>query len=249
MIIFPAMDLLNGNVVKLEAAKHKRQEKVYGTPAIVADRWLDAGAEWLHVVDLNAALGEGHPNHLALLSILPKLVKHHARLQWGGGVRDAATLRLLMEAEMGDTGAQIDRIIIGTRAIKDWEWLVEASETYPDRITVAIDAVGRDIVVDGWQHKAGVDVVDYVQKAKDLPIAGFLYTNVAVEGRGQGVQWEPVKSVIEASPKPVIFSGGVTTLEDVARFKALGAHGIIIGSALYSNKIDFAKAKTLARAS
>jgi phosphoribosylformimino-5-aminoimidazole carboxamide ribotide isomerase len=187
------------------------------------------------------------PNHLALLSILPKVARHKARLQWGGGVRDAATLRLLLEAELGDTGASIDRVVAGTRAIKDWNWLVSAAEAYPERIVVAVDAVGREIVVGGWQEKAGVDVVDFMRQAGDLPIAGFLYTNVAVEGKGQGVQWDPVKAVVEASPKPVIFSGGVTTLEEVARFKELGAYGLVIGSALYSNRIDFAQAKAVAR--
>lgn len=247
MILFPAMDLFNGNVVKLEAVQHRREEKVYGTPALVADRWLSAGAEWLHVVDLNAALGEGMPNHLALLSILPKVARHGARLQWGGGVRDAATLRLLLEAELGDTGASIDRVVVGTRAIKDWNWLVSAAESYPDRIVVAVDAVGREIVVGGWQEKAGVDVVDFLGRTRDLPIAAFLYTNVAVEGKGRGVQWDPVQAVIEASPKPVVFSGGVTTLEEVERFKALGAYGLVIGSALYSNRIDFAQAQAIAR--
>jgi phosphoribosylformimino-5-aminoimidazole carboxamide ribotide isomerase len=246
MIIFPAMDLLNGNVVKLEARQHRREEKVYGTPGAVADRWLGDGAEWLHVVDLNAALGEGTPNHLALLSILPRVARHRAKLQWGGGIRDAATLRLLLEAELEDSRSRIDRVIVGTRAIQDLGWLESASENYPDRIMVAIDAVGRDIVVGGWQQKAGVDLVEFIQKVADLPLAGFLYTNVAVEGKGQGVDWEPVQAVVRASRKPVVFSGGITTMEDVTTFKRLGAHGIIIGSALYSGRIDFRNAKALA---
>lgn len=247
MIIFPAMDLMNGNVVKLEAQRHKGQEKVYGTPGIVADRWLSAGAEWLHVVDLNAALGEGHPNHLALLTLLPKVGKHQARLQWGGGVRDAATLRALLEAELGDTGANIDRVIVGTRAVKDLQWLQSASESYPDRIVVAVDAVGLDIVIGGWQEKAGKDVLTLMGEVKDLPLGALLYTNVQVEGKGQGVDWEPVKRVLGAATKPVIFSGGITTIDDVTRFKELGAYGIIIGSALYSNKIDFRRAKAIAQ--
>ena len=247
MIIFPAMDLMNGNVVKLEASHHKGQEKVYGTPGLVADRWLSAGAEWIHVVDLNAALGEGMPNHLALLTILPKIGKYKAKLQWGGGIRDASVLRLLLDAELGDTGASIDRVVVGTRAIKDWAWLESAAESYPDRILVAVDAVGLEIVIGGWQEKAGVGVVDFMQRAKDVPIAGFLYTNVEVEGRGKGVDWEPVRRVIESSPKPVTFSGGVSTLDDIGRFKELGAYGAIVGSALYSNKIDFAAAKARAK--
>ncbi len=247
MIIFPAMDLMNGNVVKLESERHKGQEKVYGAPGAVADRWLKAGAEWLHVVDLNSALKEGMPNHLALLSILPRVARHKAKIQWGGGVRDAATLRLLLEAELGESEARIDRVIVGTRAVKDLAWLESAAESFPDRIVVAIDAAGLDIVVGGWQEKAGIDVVSFLDRVRDLPIGAFLYTNVKVEGRCEGVDWEPVKTVIASSPKPVIFSGGVTTLEEVARFKELKAYGIIVGSALYAGKIDFQKARDIAR--
>ncbi len=247
MIIFPALDLLNGNVVKLEASRHKGQEKVYGSPGAVADRWLGLGAEWLHVVDLKAALGEGMPNHLALLGVLPRAARHKAKIQWGGGVRDAAVLRLLLEAELAESGARIDRVVVGTRAVKDFAWLESAAESYPDRIVVAIDAAGLEILVAGWQEKSGIDVVEFMRSVKDLPLAGFLYTNVKVEGKGQGVDWEPVRKVIEASAKPVIFSGGVTTLEEVARFKELGAYGIIIGFALYSGRIDFRKAMDIAR--
>jgi phosphoribosylformimino-5-aminoimidazole carboxamide ribotide isomerase len=92
-----------------------------------------------------------------------------------------------------------------------------------------------------------VDVCEFIVKANGLPLAGYLYTNVAVEGRGQGVDWTPVRDVIESSTKPVVFSGGVTTMDDVARFKELGAYGIIAGSALYKGRIDFSAAKALAQ--
>ena len=246
MIIFPAMDLMGGMVVKLESREHRGQERIYGTPAEVADRWLNAGAKWLHVVDLNAALGEGSPNHLVLLPLLPRVAKAKAHIQWGGGVRDSSTLRALLDADTGDFGSEIDRVIIGTRAIRDWEWLEAAAETYPYRIVVAIDARGMDILVAGWQEKANVNVLDFLKKAGELKLAGFLYTNVDVEGQGKGVDWDPIQQVIEATSKPVIFSGGVTTLDEVARFKELKAHGIVIGSALYSKRIDFAKAQEIA---
>src|SRR5262245_44094474 len=97
MIVFPVMDLMNGNVVELDARKHKEPTKIYGTPGQIADRWLKDGAKWLHVVDLNAALGTGMPNHLALLSLLPRLAAAKAKIQWGGGVRDSSTLRMLLD--------------------------------------------------------------------------------------------------------------------------------------------------------
>jgi phosphoribosylformimino-5-aminoimidazole carboxamide ribotide isomerase len=238
VIIFPAMDLWNGDVVKLEAKEHRTVETVYGKPAEVADRWLGLGARWLHVVDLNAALGEGN-NRPILCLLQAKAAKAGAKIQWGGGVRDEAALRTVLE-----DGAE--RAIVGTKAIRDWAWLVEMSTAFPNRILVSIDGKGREILIEGWQASAGVDVVEFLARANGLPLAGYLYTNVAVEGRGQGVDWTPVRDVIEASTKPVVFSGGVTTIDDVARFKELGAYGIIAGSALYKGKIDFTRAKALA---
>jgi phosphoribosylformimino-5-aminoimidazole carboxamide ribotide isomerase len=238
MIIFPAMDLYNGDIVKLEARQHKTVEIVYGKPAEIAERWLGLGATWLHVVDLNAALGDGN-NLPALTLIQDRASKKHAKIQWGGGVRDDAALKAVLEA-----GAE--RAIVGTKAIRDWAWLVEASTRHPGRIMVSIDGKGREIMINGWQASAGVDAVEFIAKANALPLAGYLYTNVAVEGRGEGVDWTPVRDIVETATKPVVFSGGVTTIQDVARFKELGAYGIIAGSALYKGRIDFSEAKALA---
>jgi len=236
MIVFPAMDLWNGEVVKLEAQRHREVETVYGKPAEIADRWVKAGAEWLHVVDLNGSLGEGDRN----LSALRTITGRGVMVQFGGGLRDDASLD-----EALSTG--VERAIVGTKAVKDWPWLSKAAAQHPGRIMVSIDGKGRQILIAGWQEPAGIDVVEFIARAQDLPIAGFLYTNVAVEGRGQGVDWGPVEEIVRASKRPVVFSGGVTTLDDLARFKSLGAFGIIAGSALYRGRIDFAEAKALAR--
>jgi len=237
MIIFPAMDLYNGDIVKLEAKQHKTVEIVYGKPAEIAERWLGLGAEWLHVVDLNAALGDGS-NLPALHLIRSRAAKTGARIQWGGGVRDDGVLKAVLEA-----GAE--RAIVGTKAIRDWAWLVEAAARHPGKIMVSIDGKGREIMINGWQATAGVDAVEFIAKANALPLAGYLYTNVAVEGRGEGVDWTPVRDIVETSTKPVVFSGGVSAIQDVVRFKELGAYGIIAGSALYKGKIDFSAAKAL----
>ncbi len=240
MIIFPAMDLFNGQVVKLEAGRHREIEKIYGAPAEIADRWLGAGAKWIHVVDLNATLGVGAPNRDVLRVLVPKAGKAGAKIQWGGGVRDTASLKGLLDA-----GA--DAVVAGTKAVRDRRWLRRVAERHPGRIVVAIDAAGRDILVGGWQEKAGMDAVEFARRSGDLPIAAFLYTNVKVEGRGRGVDWGPIEEVVRASPKPVIFSGGITSLEEVGRFKELKAHGIIVGAALYSGRIGFAEARSVAR--
>ncbi len=236
MIVFPALDLWDGRVVKLEAARHREVETVYGTPSEVADRWAKAGAEWLHVVDLNGTLGEGERN----VGRLREIAGRGAKVQFGGGIRDDASLD-------GALAAGADRAIVGTKAVRDWAWLVRAAGRHPGRVLVSIDGKGREVLVAGWQEAAGVDAVEFIGRARELPIAGFLYTNVAVEGRGQGVDWGPVEAVVRASSLPVVFSGGVSSLEDVARFKSLGAFGIIAGSALYRGRIDFAEARALAR--
>jgi len=238
MIVFPAMDLYNGDIVKLEAKQHKAVETVYGKPGEITDRWLELGAPWLHVVDLNAALGEGN-NLTELCLIRSRTEKVGARIQWGGGVRDDAGLKVVLDA-----GAE--RAIVGTKAIRDWDWLVAAALRHPGRVMVSIDGKGRDIMVNGWQASAGVDACEFIARANALPLAGYLYTNVAVEGRGEGVDWTPVRDIVEASTKPVVFSGGVSSIQDVARFKELGAYGIIAGSALYKGRFGYPEAKALA---
>ncbi len=241
MIIFPAMDFWGGEIVKLESRRHRTVERVYGTPEAVADRWLSLGAEWLHCVDLNAALADGEANLRHLRDVLvPRARKTGARIQWGGGVRDDASLQAVIEA-----GA--DRAIVGTKAIRDWAWLQSACARFPGRIMVSIDGKGRDILVAGWQEKAGVDAVEFLRRTEALPLGGYLYTNVEVEGRCEGVDWTPVGDIVAAAKHPVVFSGGVTSIEDVARFKELKTYGIIAGSALYKGYIDFSQAKTLAR--
>jgi phosphoribosylformimino-5-aminoimidazole carboxamide ribotide isomerase len=236
VIVFPAMDLWNGEVVKLEAGRHRQVETVYGKPAEIARRWVGEGAEWLHVVDLNGTLAEGERNLPALRTI----VASGARVQFGGGIRDDRTLEDAL-------AAGVERAIVGTKAVRDWAWLAEAATRHPGKVMVSIDGKGRQILISGWQESAGVDVVEFIARAQELPIAGFLYTNVAVEGRGEGVDWSPVEEVVRASKRPVVFSGGVSTLDDVARFKSLGAYGMIAGSALYRSRFRFQDAQALAR--
>ncbi len=234
MIIFPAMDLWNGEIVKLEAGRHRQVELVYGRPEEICARWTGLGAPWLHVVDLNASIGEGKANTGTLV-----LLRGRAKIQWGGGVRDDASLDGLL-------AAGVDRAIVGTKAIQDWDWLLRASKRHPGRIMVSIDGRGREILIKGWQEAAGVDAVEFVRRANDLALGGYLYTNVAVEGRGQGVDWSPVEDIVRTAKHPVVFSGGVSTIEDVRRFRQFDAYGLVVGSSLYLNRIDYLEAVKVA---
>ena len=234
MIIFPAIDLWNGQVVKLEAGRHRDVERVYGAPAEIADKWKGLGAAWLHVVDLNASIGEGIWNTDKL-----DLIRRGVRVQWGGGVRDDATLDGLL-------AAGVDRAIVGTKAIQDWDWLERASKRHPGKIMVSIDGRGREILIKGWQEAAGVDAVEFLRRSNALPLGGYLYTNVAVEGRGKGVDWSPVEDVVKTARHPVVFSGGVSTIDDVRRFRQFDAYGLVVGSSLYLGRVDYLEAVKVA---
>ena len=234
MIIFPAIDLWNGRVVKLDIGRHREVERVYGAPAEIADKWKGLGAAWLHVVDLNASIGEGDANTRVL-----DVLRGRVKLQWGGGVRDDASLDVLLKGG-------VDRAIVGTKAIQDWDWLVRASKRHPGKIMVSIDGRGREILIKGWQESSGVDAVEFLKRANDLPLGGYLYTNVAVEGRGKGVDWSPVEDVVKAAKHPVVFSGGVSTIDDVRRFRQFEAYGLVVGSSLYLGRIDFVEAMKVA---
>ncbi len=239
MIVLPAMDLLDRKVVKLDAT-HQRTETVYGTPAEVAERWIAAGADALHVVDLDGAFGTGS-NDVPILQLIPRCRACRVQLQVGGGIRDDGRLRLFAEGRYA-----ADRIVVGTRAITDEAWLSRVARQFPHRLMVAVDARGLEIVVAGWQKPAGLEVTEFLARASALPIAGFLYTNVAVEGRGEGVDWTPIERIVAVSPKPVIFSGGVSAIDEVRRFRDLGAFGIVVGSALYSGRFTLEEARRIA---
>lgn len=234
MIVFPAIDLWNGQVVKMDPRGHRHVERVYGAPAEIADKWKGLGAAWLHVVDLNASIGEGEANTKVV-----DVLRGRVKLQWGGGVRDDASLDVLL-------AGGVDRAIVGTKAIQDWDWLLRASKRHPGRIMVSIDGRGREILIKGWQEASGVDAVEFVKRANDLPLGGYLYTNVAVEGRGKGVDWSPVEDVVKAARHPVVFSGGVSTIDDVRRFRQLEAYGLVVGSSLYLGRIDYLEAVKVA---
>jgi len=267
MIIFPAVDLHGGRVVKLDHKTHTEVEKDYGTPAEVAARWIEAGARELHVIDLDGAFGRRR-NWRALMDIAHVAAPKGAKMVIGGGFRDDPDLDFFLsrggdpeecrfveqtyEQFVKETKSPLpypafwsvlDAVIVGTKAVTDFEWLKRAAARYPHKIIVAIDGIGRRIVVKGWQQDAGIDVVDYAKKCAELPLRAFLYTNVDVEGKGQGVKWAPIEDICVHSPKPVIFSGGIGSLEEIQMFHSLGAMGVVLGSAIYTGKIDLKAAQ------
>lgn len=231
MKIVPAIDLKGGMCVQLVGGKpgteKVRIEDVMG----VARKWQADGAELIHVVDLDSALGTGN-NERAIEMIAGGL---SIPIQVGGGVRSEEHIQRLF-----DIGCE--RVIVGTRAIQDRSFTEKVSKDYPDGIVVAVDAVANEIVVRGWQESSGRALLDVVKDLETLPIFGFLYTNVDVEGRLQGIDPIPIQALANTTKKPLIVSGGITTTADLELLRQMGVHSAVLGMSIYTGKIDFRRA-------
>lgn len=234
MKLLPAIDLLDGKVVTLVGGVPGTQLVELPDALGVYDRWVREGAEWIHLIDLGAALGR-NDHRLLVESILED---KRARVQVGGGIRSHDQVKWLM-----DRGAQ--RVIIGTKGIEDPSWLAETAREYPDRLLLAVDARDGRIVTRGWTQDTGKDVIQFMRKVAALPLAGFLFTSVGVEGKLQGLDHDAVVQVFHATGLPLVVAGGVTDYDDLKFLKGLGVDGAVLGAALYKDRIRFAEAKNL----
>ncbi len=228
MKIYPAIDIRHGKVVQLVGGD---PDKVAVTeerkPAEQARHWRRMGASMVHVVDLDAALGQERQwQHIGAIR------NEGVKLQFGGGVRSMLDVQKLF-----DLGAS--NVIIGTQGVKEPRWLQEVAALFPGRILLAIDARGRDIQIKGWTESAGKDVVDVARQVADFGLAGLLYTNVAKEGRLEGIDAEIVRDIREAAPQmPLIVSGGISNIDDLATLDGLGVAGVVLGMSIYTGAID-----------
>ncbi len=226
----PAVDLKGGRCVQLVGGRPEDERVSLPDPVAVARRWRELGFAVLHVVDLDAALGSG--DNLELIERIATEVP--GELQVGGGVRDETRARALIEA-----GA--DRIIVGTRAVDDPEWLAGLANDLPGRIAVAADIRDGIVLRKGWTEASGLEVEHFVEGLHELPLAGILCTDVGREGRVEGIDRVGVTAVLRASPHPVWISGGVTTIDELHFLADRGAAGAVLGMALYSDVLDAAR--------
>ncbi|MEK7866875.1 MAG: 1-(5-phosphoribosyl)-5-[(5-phosphoribosylamino)methylideneamino] imidazole-4-carboxamide isomerase [Planctomycetota bacterium] len=228
MIVYPAIDLLGGRVVRMRGGRLGTEWTVSEDPVGLAREWERRGAKALHVVDLDAALGRGQNQAIEYEIVRSAKVP----VQLGGGLRETADIDLAMS--MGAA-----RVIVGTRGIEDPGWLRTQATRRPGKVLLAVDAQGTRIVVKGWTEETKLDVRHFATKVASYDLAGLLYTNVAVEGQAAGVDWVPIEAVLKGTRLPVIISGGVTRIDEIARLRDLGAHGVVLGTALYKGEIDF----------
>ncbi len=226
--IYPAIDLRAGQVVRLAQGDPARQT-VYGNdPAAVARRWQGEGAEWLHVVNLDGAFGEAEgPNALALKAILAT----GAQVQFGGGLRDRASLERAL-------AAGVTRVVIGTAAIEQPELVAHAVRDFgAERVVVGSDARDGRVRVRGWADATDATAVDLAVQMRALGVAWCVFTDVARDGLGTGVNVPATAELARASGLNVIASGGVAGAEDVQHVRAAGLAGVIIGRALYEGHV------------
>jgi phosphoribosylformimino-5-aminoimidazole carboxamide ribotide isomerase len=226
MIVTPAIDLMGGRCVQLVGGQPEDTKVSLPDPHSVARAWTDRGFESVHVVDLDAALGTGDN-----LELIPAVLGNAKDSQVGGGIRDEARASGLLDA-----GA--DRIVVGTRGLDDREWLSAIADRWPRRVVLALDFRNGVVLRKGWTESTTKRVEEVLDECAALPLAGVLTTDVGREGRLEGIDIDGCRDIIAGSPFPVWVSGGITTLDDLAKLEQAGATGAVLGMALYTGTMN-----------
>jgi phosphoribosylformimino-5-aminoimidazole carboxamide ribotide isomerase len=237
MQIWPAIDLRGGKCVRLQQGDYKRETVFGDDPAAMARRWVDEGAEYLHLVDLDGARDGTSANKAAVAAILAAV---DIPCELGGGVRDEATIKSWLDAGLY-------RLVIGTKALKEPDWFREMCRTYPQQLVLGIDARNGRVATDGWLDVSDVSATDMAKQYADEPLAAIVYTDIAKDGMMAGTNLPAMLEMKEAVDIPVIASGGVTNVEDVRQLARMDMAGCIIGRALYERTLTIADAVSAAK--
>ncbi len=231
--IYPAIDLRQGRCVRLRQGR-PQEETVFGDdPLVVARRWADEGAQWLHVVNLDGAFGQESPNVRILGDIVATV---DIPVQFGGGLRDMTGLEEALS--LG-----VRRVILGTVAVRDPAVVACALERFgPEKVAVGIDAQDGQVATHGWQHVSSLTACELALKMKELGLSRVVHTDIARDGMLSGVNVAASAELARRTGLMVIASGGVSSLEDVRRVKEAGLEGVIIGQALYTGAVTLPQA-------
>ncbi len=235
MILIPAIDIKDGQVVRLFQGKFSEM-KVYGDdPAAVAQQWESLGAKWLHVVDLDGAQ-TGTMKNQAMVGRIIQAVK--IPVQIGGGIREEAMVEYLL------TVAQVSRVVLGTKAIENREFLKKMIASYGEKICVSLDCSDGFVAQRGWALTTDMKAVDLAKELEDLGLSWMVYTDIARDGTLQGPNFEQLQVMVNTVKKiKLIASGGIGCLEDVKKLAAMpGIAAAITGKAIYEGKLDFQEA-------
>ncbi len=238
MLLIPAIDLKNGECVRLERGEMQAATVFSSAPADMARHWLAQGAQRLHLVDLNGAFAGRPENEPAIRAIL-RAVGGDIPVQLGGGIRDLETIERYL-----DDG--LSYVIIGTAAVKNPGFLKEACSAFGGHIIVGLDARDGRVATDGWSKLTGHAVVDLARKFEDYGVASVIYTDIGRDGMLTGLNIEATVRLAEALTVPVIASGGLAGMADVERLLEVepsGVEGVICGRAIYTGALDFKAAQ------
>lgn len=238
MILFPAIDLKEGVCVRLKLGLMDQATIYNADPGAQALSFAGAGAQWIHVVDLNGAFAGKPVNGAAVEAILKAVT---VPVQLGGGIRDMATIEAWLERG-------VSRVILGTVALRDPELVRQACKRFPGKVAVGIDAKGGRVAVEGWAETSELTVLDLAMKFEDAGAAAIIYTDIDRDGVLSGPNVEATAALARAISTPVIASGGVSSLADLQALKDVassGIAGVISGRALYDGRIDLAAALAL----
>ena len=235
--LLPAVDVADGKAVRLTQGE-AGSETDYGSPLEAAQTWIDAGAEWIHLVDLDAAFGRGD-NRKVIQEVVDACVG--IKIELSGGIRDDESLEAALTA-----GAT--RVNLGTAALENPEWTEKVIGRFGDQIAVGLDVRGTTLAARGWTKEGG-ELFDVLERLEQAGCARYVVTDVTKDGTLKGPNLELLRQVMEKTDKPVVASGGISTLEDISALRQLvplGLEGAILGKALYAKRFSLEQALELA---
>jgi phosphoribosylformimino-5-aminoimidazole carboxamide ribotide isomerase len=232
MYIIPAIDLIEGKCVRLIQGEYHRRITYEDDPAKQATEFSSAGAQWLHIIDLEGAKA-GKPVNTGTVKAIAalKLLK----IELGGGVRNEDSIR-----QMLDTG--VERVIIGTKAVNDFEWFSRMADKFRGQIVLGLDARGSKVATHAWTRDSHKSLLDFAIEAAKLPLAAIIYTDITKDGMLTGPNLERTKELVEAVDLPIIASGGVKDIADIKRVAELGVEAVVVGRSLYEGTLNLADA-------
>ena len=232
MYIVPAIDLRDGKCVRLIQGEYHRQITYQDDPVAQAGQFISEGAQWLHIVDLDGAK-IGRPVNTDTISAITAIGK--LRIEVGGGLRDESSIKQLLD--MG-----IERVIIGTMAVSDFEWFGEMAEKFSGKIVLGLDARGSKVATHAWTQDHPQHLLEFAIEAARLPLAAIIYTDIARDGMMSGPNLERTKALVEAVQIPVVASGGVKETAEIKELAKLGVEAVIIGRSLYEGTLNLSDA-------
>jgi len=235
MFLFPAIDLRDGQVVRLAQGDYDRQTTYGADPLEQATLFADAGCSYLHLVDLDGAR-TGTMSHLPQIQSICQNTS--LKVEVGGGVRNEGTIEKLLEVG-------VERVVLGTAALRNWEWFEKlmGNPALRGRLVLGLDAKDGKLAVSGWESDTGLEAVEIARRVKDWPLAAIVYTDIATDGMMTGPNVPATLQMAQSTDVPIVASGGVGTLEHLTALRDLPIQGVIVGRAIYENAMTVEQAR------